>query len=154
MELVDSNKETLNEQSIILGAIQQLQEYQNIPMATRLAMVAAEGNMKSAESKQFGNTMFLSHRGTENSNNKMAGHIFNMDVDTNFADNIRQYISYLQTQGITHYTALFEEEYLAALQSVQNSVKNVDTEMGIGQDKDAKYMAFIKPGTEPLPEGL
>ena len=154
MELVDSNDKTLNEQGIILGAIQQLREYQDLPMATRIAMVAAEGNMESAESKQIGNTMFLSHRGTGNNSNKMAGHIFNMDIDANFASNIRQYIMFLQAQGITHYTALFEEEYLPALQAVQQLVKNVDTKMGIGQDEDDEYMAFIKPGTQPIPEGL
>ena len=154
MELVDSSKETLNEQGIILGAVQQLREYNEHPMATRLAMVAAEGTMKSVEVKQFGNTMFLSHKGTGNNSNKMAGHVFNMDVDNNFVNNIRQYISYLQTQGITHYTALFEEEYLTAFQSIQNLIKNIDTKMGIGQDEDGDYMAFIKPGTQPLPEGL
>ena len=148
MELVDSRSQTLNEQGVIFGAIQQLQKYQDLPMATRLASVAAEGKM------EFGNTMFLSHRGTGDNNNKMAGHIFNMDIDANFAGNIRQYIMYLQAEGITHYTVLFEEEYLSALQAVQELVKNVDTKMGIGQDKDDDYMAFIKPGTQPIPEGL
>jgi hypothetical protein len=154
MELVDSRSQTLNEQGVIFGAIQQLRKYQDLPMATRLAMVAAEGTVESAEPKQFGNTMFLSHRGTGNNSNKMAGHIFNMDIDANFAGNIRQYIMYLQAEGITHYTVLFEEEYLSALQAVQELVKNVDTKMGIGQDEDDDYMAFIKPGMQPIPEGL
>ena len=154
MELVDSSKETLNEQGIILGAVQQLREYNEHPMATRLAMVAAEGTMKSVEVKQFGNTMFLAHRGTGDNRNKMVGHVFNMDVDNNFVNNIRQYLVYLQNQGTTHYTALLEEEYLAVFQSIQNLIKNVDTKMGIGKTEDGDYMAFIKLGSKPLPEGL
>jgi hypothetical protein len=154
MELVDSSKETLNKQGIILGAVQQLREYNEHPMATRLAMVAAETNIKTADTKQFGNTVFITHRGTGKNQNKMAGHAFNMDVDNNFVNNIRQYLVYLQNQGTTHYTALLEEEYLTVFQSIQNLVKNVDTKMGIGKTEDGDYMAFIKLGSEPLPEGL
>ena len=154
MRVVDSNKKKLSRQNIVFGAVQQLKEYNQYPIATRLAMVAAESKMKTAEAKQFGNTLFLAHRGVGANSNKAAGHIFNMDVGTNFVDNIRQYLSFLQGKKVTHYTALLEDEYLPNFQSVQKAAKNIDTEIAIGQREDGSYAAYIKLGNNPISEGL
>ena len=154
MELVNSNEEKLPGPVVIARSIGQT-ETDGHPLPTRLAVVAKETSMERTDIKQFGNTVFLSHKGIEGNKNKKAGRIFNMDVGNNFINNLLQYVSYLQKEGTTHYSALFEgEDFLNSFIYAQRLFKDIDTKINIGKKADGDYIAFIKIGENPLPEGL
>lgn len=154
MELVDSEEEKLSPQDIIIKSTENIGtgEYS---LATALAIVAKETTMKGADTKQFGNTVFLAQRGTGKNKKKMVGRAFNLDIGKNFINNGLAYVSYLQKKGITHYTTTFEgDDYLNAFVLFQRIVKDIDTNISIGKKSDGSYIVFIKLGKEPIPKGL
>ena len=154
MELVNSNEEQLPGPVVITRAVEQT-ETDGHPLATRLAVVAKETSMETVDVKQFGNTVFVTHKGTGENRNKKAGRVFNIDVGTNFINNLLQYVSYLQKEGTTHYSALFEgEDFLNSFIHVQRLFKDIDTQINIGKKADGDYIVFVKIGENPLPEGL
>lgn len=125
------------------------------PPATILATVAKEMSLPGSDVKQFGNTIFLSHRGKGSNRNKMVGRAFNVDTGRNFVNNSLQYINYLQKRGVTHYTTWFNGEgFLNGFRIFQRMTKGSDTQIGIARRSEGGYIVYIKIGEQPIPESM
>tara|TARA_R110000822_G_scaffold35528_3_gene100109 strand:+ start:2499 stop:2963 length:465 start_codon:yes stop_codon:yes gene_type:complete len=154
MKTIDSKTKKLDGPVIIAEAVKQGNTAGH-PPATALAAVAAETQLDDALLKQFGNTVFLSHRGKEKNRNKMIGRAFNVDTGKNFITNALDFISYLQEQGITHYTTWFVgADFLNAFRFFQRMTRKKDTQIGIAERDEGGYIVYIKIGKDPIPEGF
>jgi len=156
MKVIDSKQELVQEGVIIALSIDQINT--KYPLATALAVVAKEGSMPSADTKQFGNTVFLSHRGKGQNQNKMVGRAFNIDIARNYISNVLMYLEYLRVRGITHYTTMFNgSEVLKLVKIIERTLEdNTDTVGFIREatNSDAEYMAFVKLGKQRIPESI
>jgi len=127
------------------------------PVHAMISAIAAETEIPGTDVKQFGNTLFIAHRGKGANRNKMAGRALNADTGRNFLNNSLQYISYLQKKGITHYSTSFgtDGNFLNAFKLFQRLTKGIDTKIAIGKHKrSGEYMAFILIGEDPIPTGV
>tara|TARA_R110000782_G_scaffold196016_1_gene285410 strand:+ start:29 stop:514 length:486 start_codon:yes stop_codon:yes gene_type:complete len=156
MKVIDSKQELVQEGVIIALSVDQINT--KYPLATALAIVAKEGSMPSADTKQFGNTVFLSHRGKGQNQNKMVGRAFNVDIARNYISNVLMYLEYLRIRGITHYTTMFNgSEVLKLVKIIERTLEdNTDTVGFIREatNSDAEYMAFVKLGKQRIPESI
>ena len=156
MKVIDSKQEVVPEGVIIALSIDQINTKQ--PLATALAVVAKEGSMPSADTRQFGNTVFLSHRGKRQNQDKMVGRAFNIDTARNYISNVLMYLEYLRVRGITHYTTMFNgSEVLKLVKIIERILEdNTDTVGFIREatNSDAEYMAFVKFGKQRIPESI
>tara|TARA_R100000656_G_scaffold60980_1_gene47185 strand:+ start:479 stop:955 length:477 start_codon:yes stop_codon:yes gene_type:complete len=154
METVNSKDKKLESGEIIVMALHQIGTG-DMPMATALAIIAREGTLETADTTQIGNTVFLAHRGTGDNKNKMVGRAFNVDTARNYINNCLSYIEYLRKKGITHYSVSFEgSEILKLIQFMQKVVKDIDTNIYIGQTEDDSYMAYFKFGGDTIPKAF
>jgi hypothetical protein len=160
MDIVDSNEKKLEGPEILVlaansnnGAAASIGDVYAPDVA--LATIAQELKMPSADIRQYGNTVFLGHRGKGQNRNKMVGRAFNVDTGRNFVNNSLQYIRYLQKRGITHYTTWFNGEgFLNGFRVFQRLTKGSDTQIGIGKRADNGYIVYIKIGKQPILESM
>ena len=156
MRVIDSKEELVPEARIVVLSVDQINTKH--PLATALAVVAKEGSMPSADTRQFGNTVFLSHRGKRQNQDKMVGRAFNIDTARNYISNVLMYLEYLRVRGITHYTTMFNgSEVLKLVKIIERILEdNTDTVGFIREatNSDAEYMAFVKFGKQRIPESI
>ena len=156
MKVIDSKQELVPEARIVVLSVDQVNTKH--PLATALAIIAKEGSMPSADTKQFGNTVFLAHRGKGENQNKMVGRAFNIDTARNYISNTLMYLEYLRIRGITHYTTMFNgSEVLKLVKIIERTLEdNTDTVGFIREatNSDAEYMAFVKFGKQRIPESI
>ncbi len=160
MDIVDSNEKKLEGPEILVlaaysnnGAAASIGDVYAPDVA--LATIAQELKMPSADIRQYGNTVFLGHRGKGQNRNKMVGRAFNVDTGRNFVNNSLQYIRYLQKRGITHYTTWFNGEgFLNGFRVFQRLTKGSDTNMGIARRDEGGYIVYIKIGKRPILESM
>ena len=107
METVNSKTRKLETPDIILMALDQLGTG-DMDIATALATIAREGTLKTADTTQIGNTVFLANRGVKANKNKVVGRAFNVDTARNYINNCLDYIEYLRKKKVTHYAVMFE----------------------------------------------
>lgn len=152
MKTVDSKKQELTTPEVIIQSAQQLMDTEETSIQTTLLALAKEGSMKSADTVQIGNTVFIAHRGEGKNKSKMVGRAFNMDTGRNFIANSVKYLQYLQDKNITHYNTEFEgDTLLPAMQMLQKRLKKTsDSAMYIGITEDNEYLVYVKLGEEPV----
>ncbi len=156
MEIVDSRQKKLEGPDILVmaaysnnGASAAVGEV--YPPGTALAAIAKEMSMPRSDTVQFGNTVYLSHRGEGKNSKKMVGRAFNVDTGKNFVNNSLRYINYLQKKGITHYTTWFNgDDFLNGFRVFQRMTKGSDTQIGIARREDSGYIVYTKIGKEPI----
>ena len=154
METTNSKTKKLEIGDIIVKALDHIGTG-GMPVATALAAIAKEGTLETADMVQIGNTAFLANRGIGANKNKMVGRAFNADTARNYINNCLDYIEYLRKKDITHYSAEFEgSEQLKLLQFMQKIVKDVDTNIYIGQMEDGDYTAYFRLGSDPIPRAF
>jgi len=156
MKVIDSKQEIVPESRIVVLSVDQVNT--KYPLATALAIIAKEGSMPSADTKQFGNTVFLSHRGKGQNQNKMVGRAFNIDIARNYINNTLMYLEYLRVRGITHYTTMFSgSEVLKLVKIIERTLKDNTDTVGFIREatkSDSEYMAFVKFGKQRIPESI
>ena len=154
METVSSKTKKLNTQDIILMALDQLGTG-DMNMATALATIVREGTLKTADTIQIGNTVFLANRGVKANKNKVVGRAFNVDTARNYINNCLDYIEYLRKKNVTHYTVMFEgSEILKLIQFMKRIMEDIDTNIYIGQMEDDSYTAYFRIGRDPIPRAF
>jgi len=156
MRVIDSKEELVPESRVIVLSVDQLNTKH--PLPTALAIIAKEGSMPSADTKQFGNTVFLTHRGVGENQNKTVGRAFNIDTARNYINNVLVYLEYLRVGGITHYTTMFSgSEVFKLIKIIERTLENsTDTVVFIKEatKSDSEYMAFVKFGKQRIPESI
>ena len=156
MRVIDSKEELVTEARIVVLSVDQVNT--KYPLAVALALIAKEGSMPSADTKQFGNTVFLTHRGVGENQNKTVGRAFNIDTARNYINNVLVYLEYLRVGGITHYTTMFSgSEVFKLIKIIERTLENsTDTVVFIKEatKSDGEYMAFVKFGKQRIPESI
>jgi asparagine N-glycosylation enzyme membrane subunit Stt3 len=156
MRVIDSKEELVPEARIVVLSVDQVNT--KYPLAVALALIAKEGSMPSADTKQFGNTVFLTHRGVGENQNKTVGRAFNIDTARNYINNVLVYLEYLRVGGITHYTTMFSgSEVFKLIKIIERTLENsTDTVVFIKEatKSDSEYMAFVKFGKQRIPESI
>mgnify|MGYP003115961680 FL=1 len=156
MRVIDSKEELVPEARIVVLSVDQVNT--KYPLAVALTLIAKEGSMPSADTKQFGNTVFLTHRGVGENQNKTVGRAFNIDTARNYINNVLMYLEYLRVGGITHYTTMFNgSEVLKLVKIIKRTLEdNTDTVGFIREatNSDSEYMAFVKLGKQRIPESI
>lgn len=151
--VVNSKEKLLNGPEII--AMSATETAPNEDRTVLLGAIAAETTRPSADLVQIGNTVFLGHRGKGKNKRKMVGRAFNVDTGRNFIVNGFKYFTYLQKNGITHYTTEFDTPvYLNAFKIFKRRADQLDTNIAIGQYNTGGYVVFIELGKKPLTRGL
>ena len=152
METISSDDRELPTGEIVARAVDQIGTG-DTPIATALAIIAKEGTLETADTVQFGNTVFLANRGVGPNKNKMIGRAFNLDTGKNYLNNCLDYAEYLRKKGITHYTTSFKgSEVLKLVQIMQRTLKmNTDSRAYIARDNKEGYLAYFKLGKNPIP---
>ena len=154
MQTVDSNKEELDMHTVMIMALNNMEQGgvgNTVPAKTAMLALVREGGMPTVDIAQFGNTVFVSHTGKGKNKNKMAGRPLNVDTARNYIKNIIKYGAYLQDKGITHFSATFSDEnLLPAIKMLQKKLTRVDTDLYVGKLEDGRYALFIKIGEDPL----
>ena len=157
MQTVDSNKEELDMHTVMIMALNNMEQGgvgNTVPAKTAMLALVREGGMPTVDIAQFGNTVFVSHTGKGKNKNKMAGRPLNVDTARNYIKNIIKYGAYLQDKGITHFSATFSDEnLLPAVKMLQKKLTRVDTDLYVGKLEDGRYALFIKIGEDSL-EGM
>ena len=157
MQVVDSNKQKLDMHTVMIMALDNMEQDDvgnTVPIKTAMLALVREGGMSTVDIEQFGNTVFISHTGKGKNKNKMAGRPLNVDTARNYIKNIIRYGAYLQSKGITHFSATFSDEnLLSAVKMLQKKLSRVDTNLYVGKLEDDRYALFIKIGKDPL-EGM
>ena len=152
MNPVDSRTEKLDPQEIVIQSMGQ--SGSDIPLWKLLLAFTKEAMLETADVKQFGNTIFLAQRGVGDNKNKMVGRAFNLDTGKRFVANALNYIDYLQSKGITHYSTNFEgQDFLNAFKIFARTTRGTDTTIRVGRDNKGMYIALVKIGKDPIPEG-
>ena len=154
METINSKTKKLEAQDIILMALDQIGTG-DMNMATALATIAKEGTLKTADTTQIGNTVFLANRGVKANKNKVVGRAFNVDTARNYINNCLDYIEYLRKKNVTHYSVMFEgSEILKLIQFMKRIMEDIDTNIYIGQMEDGSYTAYFRIGKNPIPRAF
>ena len=157
MRTVNSNKEELDIPTILIMALDNMEKGDvglDVPIKTAMLTLSKEGSLPNADTIQFGNTVFIGHRGTGQASHKMLGRPLNVDTAKNYIKNIIAYGAYLQEKGITHYVASFSDKnLLSAIKILQKKLAKTDTELYAKNTKDGNYVLLIRIGEDPL-EGI
>jgi|TARA_R110000787_G_scaffold116457_1_gene226727 hypothetical protein len=154
METVNSNNTKLPGAEIVIKTLGQIGSKQ-YSAEDALSIVAKESALDTADTVQFGNTVFLANRGTGDNKNKMVGRAFNVDTGKNYINNCLDYLEYLREKGITHYTTMFEgSEVLKLIQFMRRVMEDIDTDIYIAESASGRYTAYFRFGNDSIPRAF
>tara|TARA_R110000744_G_scaffold86510_2_gene169054 strand:+ start:310 stop:774 length:465 start_codon:yes stop_codon:yes gene_type:complete len=152
VQIVDSNQKKLDIHEILVIALNETVP-DGLEFKKVMATILTEVQRKTCEVVKVGNTVFIGHRGEGKNKNKMAGKSFNVDTGKNEIKNILEYFAYIQGQGITHFSALFNDsDLIPSMRVVHKRLQDTDTEFAIGRTKEDTYSLYVKFGEELLSE--
>jgi len=154
MELVDSKKQKLSYNQVLLGSIINLKSSGQIPeditMRQATASILKEIESKNVQTVQIGNSIFIGVFTPEKNN--MYIRLHNMDVGRNVIDSMYRYVAFLQKKGIAFASAqIRNEKLIPGLRILKKKLEEKDTKLAIIEleNRDGHAM-FIKLGKEPL----
>tara|TARA_R110001606_G_scaffold56855_1_gene137740 strand:- start:2662 stop:3159 length:498 start_codon:yes stop_codon:yes gene_type:complete len=159
---VDSKERELELSEILVraafsnnGAVSNVDDLSLSPQVV-LAILSGEMSMRGVDTKQFGNTLFITHPGEGENRKKVVGRALNSDTGRNFMNNALQYAAYLQEKGVTHYSTEFEgTSYLNAFKVLRRLFQSIDSTVAIGRLEDeGSYRAFVLLGKDPIPAAM
>lgn len=155
MQLVNSKERLLKGPEIVAMSAMEATGLK-YPKEVLLGAVAAEFTLPRTDLVQIGNTVFVGHTGKGKNKKKMVGRAFNVDTGRNFIINGFKYFTYLQKNGITHYTTTFDGPvFLNGFKLFKRRADQQDTEIAIGKYRNTDtYVVFMRLGKEPLMRGL
>tara|TARA_R100001510_G_scaffold13847_1_gene11020 strand:+ start:2617 stop:3093 length:477 start_codon:yes stop_codon:yes gene_type:complete len=154
VELIDSKKQKLSYNQVLLGSIINLKSSGQIPeditMQQAAAMILKEIESKNVQTVQIGNSIFIGVFTPEKNN--MYIRLHNMDVGRNVIDSMYRYVAFLQKRGIAFASArITNEKLLPGLRILKKKLEEKDTKLQVVEleNRDGHAM-FIKLGKEPL----
>lgn len=155
MQMVNSKEKLLNGPEIVAQSVYNMPDMK-YPKEVILGSLASEFTLPNTDLVQIGNTVFVGHTGKGKNKKKMVGRAFNVDTGRNFIINGFKYFTYLQKQGITHYTTQFTGPvFLNGFKLFKRRADQQDTQIAIGKMRNSdEYVVYMKLGKEPLMRGL
>lgn len=151
--VVDSKTRELTPPEIILESLEGSDLDGLTPQVATVAILR-ELVMSDVDAVQFGNTVFIGHRGKGEEKDLMWGRALNVDTAQNFIFNGLQYLGHLQEIGVKRYVADYEGDELDnAFRAWKRYADRVDTKVAVGRLSDGSSRAFITLGKLPLTTG-
>ncbi len=153
--VIDSREQKLDISDVILLSVEELTKPEL--RAKMLALIARETALPSADTIQFGNTVFLTHINDDKS--KSIGRAFNVDTARNFKRNGLRFAAHIQDMGVRKYVTMYEDDVYDSL--FKNWKKHFDeqkvdneedrSKLIIGKAKKSNQtVIFIEFGKEPI----
>ena len=108
METVDSKKQKLSLQEVIVRSLHAQEKQLDRPVDQALLLITQEVDMPGAEAIQFGNTVFISHYAKESP--LCAMYALNVDTAKNYIHNGELYVRHLMKRGIQGFVTSYQTE--------------------------------------------
>jgi hypothetical protein len=148
--VIDSKTRELTPPEIILEALKGADLDGLTPQVAAIAIMSELG-MPEVDAVQFGNTVFIGHRGKGEEKDLMWGRALNVDTAQNFVANGLQYLGHLQEIGVRRYVTDYEGDELDnAFRAWKRYADRADTQIAVGRLEDGSSRAFITLGELPL----
>jgi hypothetical protein len=112
-KIVDSKDTQLEPPQVIMSFLKSYNSTGHSPEVVSVAILK-EITMPDTDLVQFGNTVFIGHRGKGEKKNMMWGRGLTVDTAQNFIAAGLKYFTHLQDLGITKYMTEYEGQYTIA----------------------------------------
>jgi hypothetical protein len=140
METVDSKKQQLTLQEVIIRAVYNYKDKLDMPVEQALLLIMEELRMKNSEAIQFGNTVFVTHYTPD----KGAAVMRTLNVDTiqNVLKNGELYIRHILQYGVEELVTTYtQKSFEAFFREIEK--RKIGT-YKVKQFKDDYFAAVIK----------
>ena len=152
--VIDSKTRELTPSEIILESLKGSDLDGLTPQVATIAIMREFG-VKGVDAVQFGNTVFIGHRGSKKNKDLMWGRALNVDTAQNFVANGLKYLGHLQKIGVERYVVDYEGDELDNVFRVwKRYADRVDTKIAVGRLEDGNSRAFITLGKSPITAGV
>lgn len=150
--VIDSKTRELAPPEIILESLKGSDLDGLTPQVAAIA-ITKELSMPEVDAVQFGNTVFIGHRGKGENKDLMWGRALNVDTAQNFVANGLQYLGHLQEIGVRRYVADYDGDELDnVFRMWKRYADRADTKIAVGRLEDGNSRAFITLGKIPISE--
>ena len=148
MPIIDSRREKLPLPSVITQAMANA-DLKGVPPYAALLSIVQETSLPDCEVKQFGNTVFIGHRGKDKNKHAVVGRALNVDTAKNFIANGLEYFKHLQSSGVTDYYTWFDNpSFASAFKLFERYPISEDTRVDVTPTPSGKYNVHLHFGGE------
>lgn len=150
--VIDSNQTQLEPAQI---ALEFAENYNSSGYPTEVVSVALmkEFTLPDTDLVQFGNTIFIGHRGKGDNKDLMWGRGLTVDTAQNFISAGLKYFEHLQGLGIKRYVADYDGDiYDSAFKTWKRYTDKGDSEIAVGRTSKGDSRAYVTLGKIPLSE--
>ena len=152
--VIDSNETQLEPAQVILEFVENY-NIKSTEYSTEVvsAAISKELLMDDVDKVQFGNTVFLGHRGKGDNEDLMYGRGLTVDTAPNFISAGLKYFTHLQELGIKRYVTDYDGAiYDSAFKTWKRYTDKGDSEVAVGRKADGGSRAYVTLGKIPLSE--
>ena len=150
--VIDSKDTQLEPPQVIMSFLKSYNSTGHSPEVVSVAILK-EITMPDTDLVQFGNTVFIGHRGKGEKKNMMWGRGLTVDTAQNFIAAGLKYFTHLQDLGITKYMTEYEGQiYDSAFKTWKRYVDKGDSSLAVGLYSNGKSRAYVSLGKIPLSE--
>ena len=150
--VIDSNQTQLEPAQI---ALEFVENYNSSGYPTKVVLVALtkEFTLPDTDLVQFGNTIFIGHRGKGDNKDLMWGRGLTVDTAQNFISAGLKYFEHLQGLGIKRYVTDYDGDiYDSAFKTWKRYTDKGDSEIAVGRTSKGDSRAYVTLGKIPLSE--
>lgn len=108
METVDSKKQKLSLQEIMIRSLYAQKDKLSVPIDQAMLSLIAELQMPNSEAIQFGNTVFITHYSPDSPTCVM--YALNVDSAKNYISNGEMYVRHLMKNGMNGFVTSYDTE--------------------------------------------
>ena len=140
MEVIDSTKQQLSLQEVIVRAVNNFKDKMDVPVANALLIIMEELKLPNSEALQLGNTVFVTHYDERKTCAVMR--TLNVDTATNVIKNGEIYIRRLLQFGVEELVVTYNQKSLEIF--FKEIEKRKIGTFKVKKFKDDYYVAVIK----------
>ena len=154
MSIIDSKQTQLEPAQIVLEFAG---NYNSTEYSTQVVMTALmkELTMPNVDIMQFGNTVFIGHRGKGDKKNLMWGRGLTVDTAQNFISAGLKYFTHVQELGINRYVTDYNGDVYDSAFKTWNYMmarQKLDSRIAVGRKPSGDSRAWVTLGKIPLSE--
>jgi len=141
--VVDSTKKKLSPPEIMTMYTNDYNSSE-LPDDQIMLSIVKELTMPDVDVIQFGNTVFIGHRGKGEYKNAMFGRGMNVDTGKNFTKNSLDYVEHLRKIGVQYYrTDFYYEGYLKYFEKWREAMLPQGDDLDVMKLSDGGFRAFV-----------
>ena len=150
--IFDSKTQPLPAPEVIMYALKNQEAALKNPLYAEIAGVLKESSMKSVDTEQVGNTVYVGHKKKLSDGTVlMYGRGFNVDTGPNFIENGKKYMQLLQRKKVNAYiTPFVGPKLVPAFKLWRQWLQNQGAgDIGVEQYGSNDYTAYIRLDPKP-----